>query len=277
MYQVPELALVTQLELTMPLRMYAERMMTMNCPVCSAENPESGKFCSECGVSLTTGEGQKEEPLDRFKTFVALLIAIVSIVGAALAYRIALAAGNAADADVAGIISSASLHQARVASEAELYRDLRAYLQVRIHDQLSHDLIAERDQYPSGDPARDRLWDEGWTETRVAEAYLDQIYISPEYIRSDGSYDEQAALDINIAHWALETDFNREGHFAEANRLRAKVQWLIGVASILTITLLFYTLAEVITHATKYLFLVLGTGTFIVAIIATLAIELIIS
>ena len=38
----------------------------MNCPACSAENPESAKFCNECGVSLTSGEGEKEEPVDRF-------------------------------------------------------------------------------------------------------------------------------------------------------------------------------------------------------------------
>ena len=249
----------------------------MRCPTCGAENPENARFCNECGLSLTNGERETEKPVDRFKTLVAFLIAIVSISGAALAYRIALTAGNAADAEVAAIVSSVSLHQAQVASEAELYRDLRAYLQVRIHDQLSHNLDTEQDQYPSGDPARDRLWDESWTETRVAEAYLDEIYVSPEYIRPDGSYDEQAALDINIAHRALEADFNREGHFAEANRLRAKVQWLIGTALILAITLLFYTLAEVITHAIKYLFLVLGTGTFIIVIVATLAIELILT
>ena len=79
--------------------------MMMNCPTCSTENPESAKFCNECGLSLTGGERKKEEPEDRFKILVAFLIAIVSIVGAALAYRIALAAGNAADADVAGIIN----------------------------------------------------------------------------------------------------------------------------------------------------------------------------
>lgn len=96
--------------------------MTMKCPTCGAENPESGKFCSECGVSFASGKREKEEPEDRFKTIVAFLIAFVSIVGAALAYRVALAASNAADADVAGIVSSVSLHQARVASEADLYR-----------------------------------------------------------------------------------------------------------------------------------------------------------
>jgi predicted nucleic acid-binding Zn ribbon protein len=245
----------------------------MKCPECETEVPEGGKFCNECGASLT-GE-EREEPTDRFKTFVAFLIAIVSIVGAALAYRITIAAGNAAATAVAGVVSGASLHQAHVASEADLYRDIRAYLQVRIHDQLSHDLVVERDRYPSEDPARDRLWDEGWTETRVAEAYLDEIYVHPEYIRPDGSYDEQAALDISIAHWALEADLDREGHFAEAQRLRVKVRWMMGLAVVLAVTLLFYTLAEVIARAIKYLFLVLGSATFLVAIIAMLVIELV--
>jgi hypothetical protein len=246
----------------------------MNCLSCGAENPESGKFCTRCGQPLAVKK-EDAEPEDRFKTLVAILIAIVSLAGAVVAYRITLAAGSAADADVSGIVSSVNMHQARVASQADLFRDLGAYLQVRIHDQLSSDLIAERNQYPDGDPTRDRLWDEGWTETYVAESYLDKIYVRPEYLRADGSYDEQAALDLNIAHWALESDFNREGHFAEADRLRTKVQWLMGVALVLAVTLLFYTLAEVVTHNIKYLFVGLGTGVFLMAIVGAVAIELI--
>jgi hypothetical protein len=161
-----------------------------------------------------------------------------------------------------------------VASEADLYRDLIAYLQGRIHDQLSLDIFAERDLYPAGDPAWDQLWDDGWTETYLAEVYLDEIYIQPEYIQPDGSYDGQAALDISIAEWALTADFDREGHFVEADRLRTRVLSLMAVAFVLAIALLFYTLAEVITHKIKYGFLVLGTGFFAMAIVATLLIEL---
>ena len=246
----------------------------MNCPACSAENPDSGKFCTQCGEPLPQEQQEEEERGDRFKTLVAILIAIVSLAGAALAYRITLAAGNAADADVTGIVSTINLHQARVASEAELYRDLRAYLQGRVHNQLSHDLFAERDEYPAGDPAQDRLWDEAWIETRIAEAYLNEIYVPPEHLRPDGSYDGQAALNLAMAHRALELDFDRERHFAEADRLRSKVQLLIGVALVLGVVLLFYTLAEVTQRAAKYVFLVLGTATFVLAIIAALVIEL---
>lgn len=247
----------------------------MKCPECDTESAASGKFCAECGAPLA-GEGRKrEEPADRFKTLVAFLIAIVSIAGAVLAYRTALAASSAVDADVAGIVSSVNLHQARVASEADLYRDLKAYLQGRIHGQLSQDLVAEHDRYPEEDPARSRLWDEAWIETLVAEAYLNRIYIGPESIRADGNVDEQAALDIAIAHWALEADLEPEAHFAEADRLRTKVQWLMGLAILLALTLLLYTLAEVITRGIKILFLVLGSGTFVIAIIGMVAVELI--
>jgi hypothetical protein len=250
--------------------------MTIECPDCGTENPEGGKFCVECGQSLP-GKEERDGSSNRFKTVVAILIAVVSIAGAALAYRITIASGIAADADVAGIVSSVNLHQARVASEAELYRDLKAYLQVRIHDQLSHDLIAIRNLYPDEDPTRERLWDDGWTETHVAEAYLDQIDLLPEYLRADGSFDEEAALDIKVAGRSLTADFNREGHFAEADRLRTKVQLLMGVALILTGSLLFYTLAEVITRPIKYLFVALGTGIFFLAFLAALAIELVMS
>lgn len=246
--------------------------MTIECQSCGKKNLDDGNFCIECGNPLK--ERKKDDSSNRFKTLVALLIAIVSIAGAALAYRITIAAGNAANADVAGVVSSVNLHQARVASEAEIYRDLRAYLQVRIHDQLSQDLLAARAQYPKADPARDRLWDEGWNETHVAEAYLDQIELLPEYLRPDGSYDRQAALDIKTAERSLSVDLNRQGYFDEADHLRSKVQLLMGVALLLTISLLCYTLAEVITRSIKYLFVALGTGVFVLALLAALAIEL---
>jgi hypothetical protein len=248
-------------------------MMKVECSKCKAENAQGAKFCTQCGEPLVDKAEQEDKSDDRFKTIVAFLIAIVSMVGAVLAFRITIAAGNAADEDVAGVVSSVNLHQARVAGEADLYRDLGAYLQVRIHDQISHNLIAERDRYPGEDPIRDELWDEGWTETYVAESYLDQLALSPEYLRSDGSYDEQAYLDIQGAEWALKADFNREGHFAEAERLRTKVQLLMGVAFILGVALFFYTLAEVVTHKSKYAFVVLGSGVFVVALVAMLVIE----
>lgn len=233
-------------------------MSVLICSDCGAENAADAKFCNQCGVGLTTKKD------DRFKTFVAVLIAIVSLAGALLAWRIAVIDSTASDDDVQGIVSLVSWHQARVGTEADMYRNLRTYLKVRIHDALSKSLAQERDLYPDGDPIRTRLWDEGWTETFVAEEYLDQVTIRPEYIRADGNYDGQAAQDIDMAALSLTTDFDSQSrYFAEAEHLRLKGQRLTALALFLSTSLLFYTLAEVVTHPIKYLFVILGSGVFL--------------
>lgn len=233
-------------------------MSVLICSDCSAENTADAKFCNQCGVALT------EKKDDRFKTFVAVLIAVVSLAGALLAWRIAALDSLASDDDVQGIVSLVSWHQARVGTEADMYRNLRTYLKVRIHDALSNGLARERDLYPNKDPNRTRLWDEGWTETFVAEEYLDQVTIRPEYIRADGSYDGQAAQDIDMAGLALTADFDPQGrYFAEADGLRLKTQRLTALALFLSTSLLFYTLAEVVTHPVKYVFVILGSGVFL--------------
>jgi hypothetical protein len=251
--------------------------MPVTCKECGVSNPESGRYCTKCGAGLEVKRTKADKASDRFQTVVAFLIAAVSITGAILAFRITVAAGDAADADVAGIVSSVNRHQAQVASQADLYRDLRAYLEVRIHDLLSDAFIAERDRHPDLDPIQDDLWDAGWTETYVAESYLDQIPLNPEYLRSDGSYDVQAYLDIQGADWALEADLNQAGHFQEADRLRSKVQWLMACALVLTLTLFFYTLAEVISHGVKYVLVVVGTCLFSIGILSALIIELVVA
>lgn len=245
----------------------------MNCPKCGAENAPTAQYCDQCGIALADHTKSRSE--NRFKILVAVFIAVVSIAGAVLAWRISVAASSAADADVSGIVSTISRNEARVASESDMYRNLATYLQVRIHDLLSNSLLQEYEWYPGGDPTRDRLWDEAWTEIFVAEAYLDQVDVRPEYIRPDGSYNGRAAQDIDMAHRALDADFDPQGkHFANADRLRGKVQWLMGLAFILSFSLLFYTLAEVITHKLKYLFFGLGSTIFALVIVALPLIEI---
>jgi uncharacterized Tic20 family protein len=252
-----------------------ERPMTIQCPACSLENPDDAKFCQRCGAALPRREREAEEPEDRFKTFVAILIGIVSILGAVLVWRAATAGSSAADADVSGIVSTVSRNQARVATESDMYRNLRTYVLVRIHDLLSQGLIAESALYPGEDPNSSRLWEDAWTEVFVAEQYLNQVDIRPEYIRPDGSYDGQAAQDIDMAHRALGADFDPQGrHFTEADSLRARVQWFVGLALVLSLALLFYTLASVINHPSRFLFFALGSAVFLLVLAGFVLVEL---
>ncbi len=263
--------------------------MIQICSSCSAENTAAARYCTRCGAPLEGAErrppeeavpeavravppsgeaGPSPEEGDRFKTIVAILIAVVSLVGALLAWRISVASSTAADADVQGVVSTIAHNQALAASEAEMYRNLLVYLQVRIHDLWSLTLFEEYEQYPSRDPTRDRLWDEAWTEIRVAEAYLDLVDIRPEYILPDGSYDGEAAQSIDMAHRALSADFDPQGrHFARSDDMRQRVQWLMGLTLILSLVLPCYTLAEVIRGRLRYLFFGLGSLLFILVVI----------
>ncbi len=239
------------------------------CPACGAENPAGNKHCGECGAALLP------EREDRFKTLVAILIAVVSIAGALLAWRAAVAGSGASDADVRGTVSIIHRNQALVASEADMYRNLAAYLQVRIHDTLSRNLIADSERRAADDPKRIPLWDEGWTEIFVAEAYLEEVNIRPEYVRPDGSYDGRAAQDIDMAQRALSTDFDPQGrHFAHADLLRARMHWLIGLALVLSVALFCYTLATVIQRRLKYVFFALGSAIFALVIVGAIIVEL---
>ena len=245
-------------------------MATFKCPECGAENPESNKHCGQCGESI--GPAERE---GGFKTLVAILIAVVSIVGAVLAWRAAQAGSSAAEADVRGTVSIINRNQALVASDADMYRNLSTYLQVRIHDVLSLSLLADSERRASDDPKRGPLWDDGWTEIFVAEAYLDQVDVRPEYIRPDGSYDGKAAQDIDMAGRSLGTDFDPQGrHFARADLLRAKVLWLIGLALVLSVTLLCYTVATVLQRRAKYVFFAVGSIIFVLVIVAGIIVEL---
>jgi hypothetical protein len=244
-------------------------MTVPRCPECGAENPVENKHCGQCGEQL------QPDRENRFKTLVAILIAVVSIAGAVLAWRAAQASSGASDADVRGTVSIIHRNEALVASEADMYRNLAAYLQVRIHDVLSRSLHADSERRASDDPKRLPLWDEGWTEILVAEAYLDEVDVRPEYIRADGSYDGRAAQDIDMAQRALSTDFDPQGrHFARADLLRAKVRWLIGLGLVLSVALLCYTLATVIERRLKYLFFALGSAIFALVLVGTVIVEL---
>jgi hypothetical protein len=244
-------------------------MAVIRCPECGAENPESNKHCSQCGELI------RPEPADRFKTLVAVLIAIISIIGAVLAWRAAFADSSASDADVRGTVSIIQRNQALVASEADMYRNLSAYLQVRIHDALSLNLIADSERRAGDDPKSAQYWSDGWTEIFVAEAYLDEVDIRPEYIRPDGSYDGQAAQDIDMAQRSLSTDFDPLGlHFSQADQLRTKVLRLVGLALVLAVALLCYTLATVIERGLKYVFFALGSALSVLVVVAAIIVEL---
>lgn len=73
---------------------------------------------------------------DHFKTVIAVLIAVVTVIGAMVAWRAALAGGNAGDADLAGVTATLNTEETRTLNKANLYANYQAYTNYMLHNNM---------------------------------------------------------------------------------------------------------------------------------------------
>ncbi len=193
---------------------------------------------------------------NRFKIIVAVLIALVAVIGAAVAWRSALIDDEAGDEDFAGLAAAVSAEETHTSSNSLMYANYRAYTAYVRYNELGN-LIAE--DLPgvseSEASALRHQMEEAWTLAIGASSFFPN-----RYLNRDGTYDTDRELGEAWAYAAQEKDLYPEQHFARADRLRAKSSWLVAIIILLTISVWFYTLAEGIDHPVKYVLALGGTG-----------------
>src|SRR5512147_2920402 len=89
-------------------------------------------------------------PSNRFATFLAICIAVATVVGAVLAARASVYNDAANDADQAGLSSAIDLALAQASVEAQRAQNLSAFLQFAQHRRLAELISAQMDQIDSG-------------------------------------------------------------------------------------------------------------------------------
>lgn len=209
---------------------------------------------------------------DRLQTVVAVLIAVVTLLGATVAWRAALAADEAGDADFAGLTAVLNAEQTRTLNNTTLYEHYRAFTAYLYHNELGNLIAADLDSAPAAEADRlNRQKTEAWD---IATA--NQTFFPNRYLNRDGSYNVERELGETWAQAAQQQDVNPEPHFVASDRLRSRANWLIGVLIILAVALVLYTLAEGLNPAFKFIrfSLALG-GTFflLLSVAAMLAVE----
>jgi hypothetical protein len=211
------------------------------------------------------------ESNNRFKTIIAILIALVTVTGAIVAWRAAVAGGDAGDADLAGIAATLNTEETRTLNKANLYANYQAYANYVRYNELGN-LIATDLENASSDEAAQ-------LEQQKAEAWdvatTNQGFFPNRYLDEQGNYDIQRELGEAWAEAQQIKDLNPEPHFAEADHLRSKANWLVGAIIILSIALLFYTLAEGMSSMLKYVLALGGTVSLLAGITITLIVELV--
>jgi CHASE1-domain containing sensor protein len=185
---------------------------------------------------------QAHEPSDGFQTVVSILIALITVISAAFAYRAAVAENKASLADSAAINANLKAEQERVSSTANALQDKDAYTSWRRYNTLG-DLIAS-DLAPATKP-RDQAavlgsqMREAWDLALAVDRFFQPRYLNA----TDESYDVLREEGATFADASRDADLNPAPHLAEAISKRDRSGWLIALMIVMAGSLWFFTLA----------------------------------
>jgi len=209
----------------------------------------------------------------RFKTAMAFMIAFVTVMSAIAAWRASLAAGDASNADVAGLAATVNAEESNALNSLTAYQHLHAFTAYLRYSKLG-DLIADDMADVTDDAewqALDRQRAEGYSlATGIEGVFFPSRYRSPE----SGNYDVDRELGGLQADDERDRDINPVPHFEKADRLRTKSTGLVGVLVAFAIGLWFFSLAEPMRRALKYALGLGGLGFTGIGVVALLALEL---
>lgn len=188
-----------------------------------------------------------------FEVLVAVLIALSSLIIAFISWR-AFAAGNASgDADFAGMSAMLAAEETRATNAILAYESYGAYLTYRQHRELAMSLQDALKDLPELSLEAAAL--RAQLDLAKVTSAIQQQRFSRRFVQRDGSYDIDKQLSTLYADRAQQRNLNAAPSFAEADRLRLKVSWLQGTVIPLTVSLIFFTLAEALSRRLRWLML----------------------
>ena len=207
---------------------------------------------------------QSENP--RFQTLIAVLIAMVTVTGAIVAWRAATIGSEADDAEREGLLSTIVRERVDATNRTWLYNDLRTFALYTEYQALADRLAQDaQDRREGGDDEEaDRLE----REAERYQALADNLrrFLFEGYITSEGTYDADAFLARRWAEAAREADLEPQDDLARADTLRFRAQQLVGGTIFLAAALLLLTLAQISRSGLRYLFLTGGLVLYLVVL-----------
>ncbi len=204
---------------------------------------------------------------DHWGTLVAVLIALVTVIGALVAWRASVAADSAGDADFGGLRAALNAEEARALNAVNGYEAYGAFTTYKRHNDLGN--LLEEDLASADDPEA--------LESELAEArdlaIANQSLFPNKFLNRDGTYALQRQLGELWADAKREKDVNPTPQFVEADKLRAKTNWVLIALTVLALALVFYTLVEAVGDRLKPLMFGLGSVVALAGSLAALWIE----
>jgi hypothetical protein len=205
-----------------------------------------------------------ESTSNRFSNLVAILIACVSVIGAVIAWRVAVASSDASSADTRGLLATTDREDATTQATITSLGHQTAYTAFVRDNALSNAF------YDLGGDDHRRL---AQAFESAANRALD--FIPRALLDRQDKFDVRRDIGENIAEFTVNRDINPQPHFNAADVARAKAQWLLFVLIWFGVALLLLTLADAIQNPLRYLCLLGGIGIFFIGTGVALLVELI--
>ncbi|HTP08430.1 MAG TPA: hypothetical protein VMP08_09275 [Anaerolineae bacterium] len=211
-------------------------------------------------------------PSNRFEAFLAICIAVATVVGAILAARAAVYNDSANDADQAGLSSAIDLALTQSSVEAQRTQNLSAFLEFAQHRRLAELISQQMDQIDSTSELwaqLDRESSAEWNQAVNSRYFFDANF----YDKFSNTFDQQAFVDRQLAEAASLKDLNPDPEFSRADGDRTTAAQLIGLIALLAVALLCFAVANILESRLRYLVAGIGVLIIVGSIAAAVAIE----
>lgn len=213
---------------------------------------------------------EQSHSTDRLSGLIAVMIAIVSVLAALGAWRVAVATSNAGNADTDGLLAAVDREDAITEAYITLYGHLNAYSRAVRDDAVAQALKSIQDSTTDQNlkaqlgQQRDEL---------IYAANTNRFAIPQQYLDRNQNFDQERDVGETLADRALEKDTLPEPHFAKANSERAKAEWLLLMLVLLGVAFVLLTLADAIKNRLRFVFIAGAVVVIGVAVIGAALIE----
>jgi hypothetical protein len=190
---------------------------------------------------------------ENFKSYVAVLVAVVTVLGAVAACLASVAVSGAGDADFAGLDASIRAQKADIVNNIYAYEHYRAFTAYVRYDELGR-LLYDPNADQETDLRNGALQREVWG----LASGISSVFFSPRYINSDGQYDRERELQEAWAQDSQNEDLNSAPYFEESDQLRARSSFLTADMIVLAVSFWFLTIAQATETKIKYVWAGIG-------------------
>jgi len=209
-------------------------------------------------------------PTEKFKTFTASMIAVVTVVSAMVTWRAAMAAQAAGDADFDGLVATVNGEEATVLSTIKVAEHYLAFISYTRYNELGNKLYDALQNSSSGKSQLEQQKSDSWG---IAFG-LQSMFFPSRYLLPDGTYDSRREMDELLADEQRARDTRSELHFDEGSQLRRKSNLLVNMLILLGTSFWFFTLAQIIDHQLRILLAGVGGFLLVIGAFAALFIEI---